>query len=552
MKALLSFHPFFMRRSGPFLAALILSIVTLAAGIALLGVSGWFLTGAALTTAGITFNLFGPSALVRGLSLLRIVARYGEKLVGHDATLRLLADLRGWQFRQLIPRVPFKTREWRRGDLVSRLTADIDALDMVFLTAFGPVLTALAVGFTMTTVLAFSLPGGGLIYAVGFFSAALVTPVVMILAACAPGRASMAVSSQMRMTVLDGIEGHADLRGLGACGWARGGFRAVAYQLSRIRTRQASINAFGIAAVQLLGGLTLVGLLWRGLGAHAEGILGGPLLVGLLLAALASFEAAAAIVRNASRLGAAQAAATRVRTLSQIVPSVHDPAIPVPLPDGNGFSFDRVRFGYDPARPVLDDVTLKVAAGERIAILGASGSGKSTILHLLLRLADPDEGVVRVAGCNTGDVVQADLHRRVALLTQDTPVFLGTIRDNLLIGRSDATDDECWHALKSARLDAFVRGLPDGLDTWLGEAGRTLSAGQARRVCLARVLLSSAGIIALDEPTSGLDPETERAFLADLSSASDGRTVILVTHAELAPGMVDRIYRLEDGVLSES
>lgn len=552
MKALLSFAPFFAHRGGAFLLAVALSVMTLAAGVGLLGVAGWFLTGAALTTAGVAFNLFGPSALVRGLSFLRIVSRYGEKLVGHDATLRLLADLRGWQFRRLIPRVPLQGRTWRRGDLVSRLTADIDALDTVFLSALGPIATALVVGSAMAGVLAWCLPGAGLIYGLGFFGASLVLPALLVLAAKAPGAATMAASADLRMAVLDGVEGHADLRALGASAWARQAFAEPSTRLQRAKTRQASIAAIGNALVQALAGVTLVGLLWIGVAAHSAGSLSGPLLVGVLLASLGSFEVALSIVRSAGRLGAAQAAARRVKALSETLPAVRDVDTPNPLPSGEDVSFEKVSFGYDPRRPVLDGVNLQMAAGERVALIGASGSGKSTILNLLLRLADADAGTVHVAGENVAQVAQADLHRRVALLSQDTPVFLGTIRDNLLIGKSDADTGDCWRALTAARLNGFVGTLPDGLDTWLGEAGRTLSAGQARRLCLARVLLSPASIIALDEPTSGLDPETEEDFLSDLSAATSGRTVIIATHAKLAPGMVERVYRLENGQLSLS
>ncbi|NIX78114.1 thiol reductant ABC exporter subunit CydC [Microvirga terricola] len=552
MKALFSFSPFFAHRSGAFLLAIALSVLTLGAGVGLLGVSGWFLTGAALTTAGVAFNLFGPSALVRGFSFLRIVSRYGEKLVGHDATLRLLADLRGWQFRRLIPRVPLQGKAWRRGDLVSRLTADIDALDTVFLSALGPIATALVLGTAMTAVLAWYLQGAGLVYELGFFGASLVLPAILVLAAIAPGEAAVGASADLRMAVLDGVEGHTDLRALGATAWAQQTFTDASAHLQRAKTRQATIAAIGNALVQLFAGVTLVGLLWIGLDAHSAGALGGPLLVGLLLASLGSFEVALSIVRSASRLGAAQAAAQRVKALSETAPAVRDVDAPKELPQGGSVTFENVCFGYVPHRPVLDEVNLQVGAGERVALIGASGSGKSTILSLLLRLADAQAGTVRVAGENVAQVVQADLHRRVALLSQDTPVFLGTIRDNLLIGKPDANSEDCRRALTAARLDAFVSTLPDGLETWLGEAGRTLSAGQARRLCLARVLLSQASIIALDEPTSGLDPETERDFLSDLSAATSGRTVLIATHAKLAPGMVERVYRLDNGRLSLS
>ncbi len=194
---------------------------------------------------------------------------------------------------------------------------------------------------------------------------------------------------------------------------------------------------------------------------------------------------------------------------------------------------------------------LRVEPGERVAILGESGAGKSTLLHLLLRLEDPLAGQVRYAGVDARACAQADWHRRIALLSQDAPVFLGTLRTNLLIGDPQAGDAELWRALDAARLGEFVRGLPDGLDTWAGETGSLLSAGQARRLCLARALLSPADVIVLDEPTAGLDAAAEAAFFADLEHAVRGRTVVLATHAVLPPGAVDRCCTLRGGQLHD-
>ena len=224
----------------------------------------------------------------------------------------------------------------------------------------------------------------------------------------------------------------------------------------------------------------------------------------------------------------------------------------MPCPDQGDITFDNVTFGYGNGEPVLSGFDLTVAPGEHIAISGVSGVGKSSLLHLLLRLADPLEGAIRIDGIDIRDMAQADLHAHVALLSQQSPVFLDTIRNNLLIARPEATDAELYIALGKAKLETMVRNLPAGLDTVVGETGATLSAGQARRLCLARTMLSPASIVLLDEPTAGLDRETETAFLSDMPRALAGRTVVLATHALLPEGAVMREFELVDGRIKET
>ncbi|PRH86803.1 thiol reductant ABC exporter subunit CydC [Labrys okinawensis] len=548
MTALLSFWPLFRQHVGRMGLALTLSVLTLAAGVALLWVSGWFLTAAALTTAAASFNLFGPSSLIRGLSLVRILSRYGERLVGHDATLRLLSALRGWLFARLFPRIPLPSRDLRHGDLVSRLTADVDTLDTVFLTAFGPILTALLIGTAMTAGLFVLLPAAAPIYATAIILALAGVPAVLILFSHRLGADLVEASAALRIAMLDRIDGHADLVAFGAVAAARQEFEAAARRLARARRRSARAGLAAAAAVQLLAGLALVGVLWCGIDALGRAEIGGPLLVGLLLAVLASFEATAMLVRSVAKFGAALAAAERVRAIAQMAPAINDPQRPVTLPGGT-LAVNRVTFGFDPARPVLRDLSLTIAAGERVAIVGESGSGKSTLLALLLRLHDPQAGSIAMGGTDIRTVRQADLHARIALLSQSSPVFLGSVRDNLLIGRPEASDAELWSALEAARIADFIRSLPEGLDAFVGEAGRTLSVGQARRLCLARVLLSPAEILVFDEPTTGLDRTMEADFLADLAVAAKGRSVILATHAEIPAGACDRVLTLADGRL---
>lgn len=549
MKAILAFAPLFARLKGPMLLTLLLSLLTLAAGIGLLGLSGWFLTAAALSTLGSAFNIFAPSAGVRGLSFIRILSRYGEKLSGHDMTLRLLSDLRAWLFAKLFPLVPLGHR-FGRGDLVSRLLADVEALDTLILVALGPIGTAVLAGLAMTIVLALFLPGAALVYALLFFAAVLLVPVGMVLASRAAGAEVIAASAALRQAVLDGIDGHQDLVLFGARDEAIVSSGLAADRLSAARRRLGMRAAIAAALVQLLAGGALIGALLAGFAALEAQQIGGPLLAGLLLAIIASFEASAMLVRSATRLAGAAAAADRLQAIATSAPAIAEPVSPLPIPAGGDVQFDAVRFGYDPTHPVVDGLSFTIRTGECVAIAGPSGAGKSTIAQLLLRLVEPDAGVVRLNGSDLREVAGVALRQRIALMTQDAPVFLDTIRANLRIGRDNAGDAELWRVLEAVHLAEFVRGLPDQLDTIVGEAGRTLSAGQARRVCLARTLLSEADVIVFDEPTSGLDFETESAFLAELPTLTRGRTAIVITHAAV-PMTFARVLELRAGRISE-
>lgn len=542
--------PLYRQRAGALAAAFALAGVTLAAGVGLLGVSGWFLTGAALTTAGMAFNLFAPSALVRGLSFLRIAARYGERVTGHGATLRLLADLRTVVFGKLLPLDLAQLSRYRDGDLVARLTGDVDALDSVFLLVLVPIACALLGGAALGVVLGLWLPAAAWTLAVSVGASALLVPWWLAQASRAPGAAAQQAAAELRSQALQAVEGHADLLALDAEGAARREFAQACTALSRARQRQANLGTAGQAALQAVAGACVLAVLAWGLPALRNGTLPGPVLVGLLLAVLGFFEVVGPLMRGASRLGGAASAGARVAELAALSPAVRDPETPAPPPADMTLQVEAVDYAYAPgARPVLRDVSLRVAPGECIALVGESGAGKSTLLSLLLRLADPTAGRVTLGGVDLRALRQQDLHARVTLLSQDAPVFLGTVRTNLLIGAPEAGEAALWEAVDAAGLGAFVRGLPDGLDTWTGETGRSLSAGQARRLCLARALLSPARILVLDEPTQGLDAETERAFLTDLPRAARGRSVVLSTHASLPPGVMHRVLRVESGRL---
>lgn len=548
MKAFFYFAPLFARQHKRLFGALLLSLVTMAAGIALLGLSGWFLTAAATTTAGAAFNLFAPSAGVRGLSFIRILSRYGEKLIGHDVTLRLVSDIRYWLFGKLFPILPLG-RQHGRADIVSRLIADVEALDTVFLFALGPISTAILTGLCMSLGLIAVSPATSLIYAIAFFAATLGMPAALILLSRKASKEAVLATAALREAVLDSLDLHQDLVLFGQTAEAKKAATIAGENLMRARKRLGLYAALASAGVQCATAVAIVGMLLTGIPALSAGVLDGPLLVGLVLAVIASFEVCAVLVRSATRLAWAAAAAERLDHLAKQPPLVGEPKRPLSLPAGGNVSFECVTFGYDPQRPVITNLSFTIAAGNIAAIVGPSGVGKSTIAQLLARLYDPQKGTISLSGVDVRLVSKAEMHRHLALMTQDAPIFLDTVRENLLIGAPGASDAALWDVLRAVRLDGLVASLPQGLDSYLGERGLSLSAGQARRMCLARTLLSGAEVIVLDEPTSGLDRETERAFFADLPRLAGERTVIVITHAALEPGVFDTVLSLNAGRL---
>jgi ATP-binding cassette subfamily C protein CydC len=263
---------------------------------------------------------------------------------------------------------------------------------------------------------------------------------------------------------------------------------------------------------------------------------------------LAVFEFVGGLPRAGAYLGHAAAAAHRVLEAADAPVPVPDPAEPAAPPTGSRLAFDGVSFRWRDDLPwVFDGLTMDIAPGSRVAVLGASGAGKSTIAAMVMKVAAPSSGRVLLGRTDIASLAAADVRARIGWLSQTTHLFDDTIRANLLLARPDADDTTLWAALDAARIGEFVRALPDGGDTWAGESGARFSGGQGRRLVLARALLSPAPVLILDEPCAGLDAETERAFLSTLNEVAEGRTVVLISHRLVGVERLDRIYRLSGG-----
>lgn len=548
-----SLRSVFTRHRGRLLLTVLLLWTTMLAGTALLGLSGGFLTAAALAGAaglGSGFNFFSPSAGIRGLTMARIASRYFEKLVGHDVTLRIARDLRVWFFRRALPLAPARLAGVRTGELLARLMSDIGEVDGLLVRAIGPLLALGAISLVGVASAGLIYPPAALLLGLLALLIGIGVPWLTVRGAGAQESDRALHRAQLRAQSFEGLEGAADLTALQAREHWNLRVLVAAKQLkSRDRRRRwRLIGGNALHGLCAAGGL--VAMLWLALHGFETGAIDAALAAGLVFLTVALLELWAGIGLAWQSWLSGRVAAGRLEQIVEQAPGVAEPLDPVAMPaQAATVSFEHVVFRWpDQARVLLDGVQLQLHPGERIAIGGDSGSGKTTLSSLLLRLWDPEAGYVRYGGIDIRQFRQADWHRQIAWLPQNAPVFAGSVADNLRLGDPQASDARLWQVLADVRLQGWAEQL-GGLEAWVGENGATMSAGQARRLALARAFLRESPILLLDEPTEGLDVDTAHALLHDMVAALGHRSLLMITHDELPEGIVHRSYRLHAGQL---
>ncbi|PMS11479.1 thiol reductant ABC exporter subunit CydC [Trinickia caryophylli] len=525
------------------------SLATLLANVALMAISGWFIASMALAgIAQAAFDYFTPAAAIRACAIVRTAGRYVERLVTHEATFWLLAQLRVWFYERVEPLAPARLAGLRSAELLSRIQADIDSLNHVYLRVIVPVAVgAVASLLIVAATAAFSLCAAAVTL---FFllAAGAALPVWLLQRAKGPAYAGVQCRAQMRETIVDTVQGLGELR-------VYGGEQAYAARLDRLSERlvatQAEIsrlNGFAQAAMGAAASLAMWGTLVVAIPSVGDGTLAPARLAMLALLALASFEAVMPLPLAMQVLGESLAAARRIFALADAAPAVVDPPEGL-TPQGSDLSLRNVCLRYREDGPwALDDLSFDLPARQRMAVVGASGAGKSTLVNLLLRFWEYEAGSVRLGGAELRQCAGEAVRARIAVVSQDTYLFNATIRENLLLARPDADDAMLEGACRTAQLHEFIVSLPRGYDTELGEAGAGLSGGQARRLAIARALLADAPILVLDEPTEGLDTVTEQALIGAIMALMQGRSVLLITHRLSAlTDLVDEVLVMDAG-----
>ncbi|MCG7598586.1 thiol reductant ABC exporter subunit CydC [Halomonas sp. McH1-25] len=544
----------------------LLILLTVAAAIGLLALSGWFITATAVTglmlAAGIqaTLDIYRPGAGIRFFAVGRSVVRYVERVYNHETVLRLLADLRAGMFTVMTRLDERVVGQLRASEWLNRLTADIDALDSLYLRLLAPPLVALLAIAGIGILLGLFVPGIGVAVAIPLLGLWLWLVVGQARLGLAASRRRIATLDRLRMRSIEQMQGLAELRCYGTLATHRRALADEERALYEDQRRLGRYQALGNALVGMGVTLSAVLALWLGARAFGAGEISGPVMVMMPLAVLAMSEALAMLPSGFTHFGSTLAAAERLNGIASLRGAIREPQAPEALPEG-ALSLEMVDVSLDysgtglpsevrSVTPALERVSFSVHAGERVALLGESGAGKSSVAKLATRLIEPEQGQVLIGGNNVRQVALGELRSRIGYLTQHAELFHDTLAANLRLGDAQADDARLWDVLSIVDLAAWARELPQGLDTWVGESGRQLSGGQARRVALARVLLCDPDLVILDEPFSGLDATTAAYIASRLDDCLAGRTVIYLAHDEAGLPSVDRALRLREGRLT--
>ena len=526
-------------------------VATISAGVGLLGTSAYLIAAAALhpSIADLQVAIVG----VRFFGISRGVFRYFERLVSHSVNLKVLAGIRVWFYQAIEPLAPARLQSIHSGDLLQRAMGDIETLENFYVRCVSPLAVALITGGLASWFLGTIFPPLSGVLAAGLALNGIALPALMFVFSKRNARKLTQARAESSAGMVEFIQnlGVVQVFGGQKAALARVMHGTDLHTNRVLANRVMDAASDGIAL--LISNLTLLGVLWWMIPAVDSGTVSGVLLAVAALVTLASFEGVTPLPLAAQQLNASLEAARRLFDLAQ--PGARavlsgQALLPDRAPDR--LAVQQVSFAYpEDDAPVLNDVSFTLERGQKIAVVGPSGAGKTSLINLMLRFWHPDAGKISLDGHDISMLDEDWLRRQYGVVSPTSSIFNASLRENLLLARPQARVEELVDALHKAQLGSWYESLPKGLETWLGEQGAHISAGESQRIAMARLILQNPPFMLLDEPTANLDPANAASTLRVLMSLSAHSGILLITQDLLHLEGMDQILLLEKGRITE-
>ncbi|MCL5781404.1 MAG: thiol reductant ABC exporter subunit CydC [Firmicutes bacterium] len=530
--------------------AVLLGFCTIGSNVGLMATSAYLIAWAALHPP--ILNLMGATAAVRFFGIARAVFRYLERYFSHHVTFRLLSQLRVWFYQALEPLAPARLMDYRSGDLLSRIVADVETLKNFYLRVLSPPLVALMILGPVFALLAHFQTKFAYVVLFFFLLAGVVVPLGIRLLGRRVGRQRVETRARLHAHLVDSIQGMTEIVAFHQAEQRLTRMNSLNRELLQLQGRMSTLAGLTGSLTGFAMNLAMWTVLVLAIPMVESGEMKGIYLAMLALAVLSSFEAVAPLPLIFPHLEESLAAAKRLFDITDAEPAVQSPAVSAGRPEKYDLQVTGVSFRYDAESPwTLKNLDFCLPQGGRVAVVGPSGAGKSTLVNLLLRFWDYDRGSICLGSRIIKEYSQEDILSLIGVVTQRTHLFNATVRENLLLAEPGAGQEEVIQAARRARIHSFIESLPQGYETYIGEGGFKLSGGQRQRLAIARALLKDAPVLILDEATAGLDPVTEKEVMEDIYELMKGRTTLVITHRLTGLEVMDEIVVLDRGQVVE-
>lgn len=521
----------------------LMSFLTVGSGIGLMMTSSYIIASAAIQTP--IYQLQVAIVGVRFFGISRGVFRYLERYISHEVTFRLLAKLRLWFFKSIEPLIPSKKKDLTSGDLLSRSIEDIESLEHIFVRVISPPFVFVAVSILMFYLLNLFSMKYSLIFISVFYLSAIGIPALTFVLSNNLGKEIILLKSQLKEFAVDSVQGLAELIFYNQTENWKEKFHSIQKKLLSSERKMSLIQSLHEILTGLSMNLTVLIMLYAAIPEVNSGNLDGVYLSVITIGIMASFEIVFQIPLAFQYLGKSVEAGNRLLSFADEKQNLTEQTSSINKKDfTSSIELKNVSFTYDGKRKVLDNFSTQINKYDFVAITGASGSGKTTLVNLLTKLWNDYTGEIKIDGVEYKNISDESIHNLISVVTQNVHLFTGTIRENLLLAKNDASEKELYDAIEKSELTDFIKKLPEEIDTNIGELGKKLSGGEAKRLAIARAILRNTPIIIFDEATSHLDYETENKILSTLENLKGEKTIIFITHRRNNLQIFDNIIKI--------